>query len=210
MLLQAHQITLLSAMLEQWRDVKCHLNTSIQFLKNNGVNLDPHQGQMEQHTLQRAYFAFCQLSGRMKPHIPSEKQPRWRGGYERVSPWPSLLGSVAVLITYFVCARTRRHLGDCWLAGQSRGVKADTEVKVKNFLYVGQVSSQNPHFIHLLGWCNVHLGIRHDIILLLPFLYSFMFLPPFNSTISFCPHKDSLARQAASKRRKHREIKQMT
>lgn len=132
------------------------------------------------------------------------------GGYERVSPWPSLLGSVAVLITYFVCARTRRHLGDCWLAGQSRGVKADTEVKVKNFLYVGQVSSQNPHFIHLLGWCNVHLGIRHDIILLLPFLYSFMFLPPFNSTISFCLHKDSLARQAASKRRKHREIKQMT
>lgn len=135
---------------------------------------------------------------------------RGGGGYKRVSPWPSLLGSLAVLITYFVCARTRRHLGDCWLAGQSRGVKADTEVKDKNFLYVGQVSSQNPHFIHLLGWCNIHLGIRHDIILLLPFLYSFMFLPPFNSTISFCPHKDNLARQGARSRRKHREIKQMT
>ena len=83
-------------------------------------------------------------------------------------------------------------------------------MKDKNLLQGGQESNQYPHFIRLLGWYNVHLGIRHDIILLLPFLYSFMFLPPFNSTISFCPHKDNPARQAASRRRKHREIKQMT
>ena len=89
-------------------------------------------------------------------------------------------GSRAVLLMDSVHSSMRGHLGDCRLRGQSRRVKAGTEVKDKKFFEGGQVSSWSHHLAHLLGWCDARLGIRHEKkksnkarnYLLSPFLYS--------------------------------------
>ena len=159
MLLRAHLITLLSAMLEQWSGVKRHPDAYISPLETRAVRT---------HIEDKWSSGPCKglpfhkvRNSRNQARCPSQAAALWQGDVTRQAHDPALRLSSST-ITYclyqgWMGQGVGRHPGDCWLPGQSKGVNAGKEAK---FSLRGPGASQNPHFFHLHGWCDVHVGHR--------------------------------------------------